>query len=168
MCTKIDQQNRCRQADLNIEKKMQTKSWALRVNSTILSMVVVDAWLVFNGCQKSTEHIGQKQFYESLATELIDFDFEAPPSSNLVGTGSSSVSLLSTNIPGRRGSRCGAEGGTQKNLRNQAPQRRCKVCSKKTTKMCAICRFNYGSNVYLCDMRTKRTCVYQHNTEKHV
>ena len=31
-CSKVDQHNRWRQDDVNIEKKLQTQSWAIRVN----------------------------------------------------------------------------------------------------------------------------------------
>jgi len=41
---KIDQHNRCRQADLNIEKIIQTQSWSFRVCTTILAMIIVDSW----------------------------------------------------------------------------------------------------------------------------
>lgn len=154
VCGKIDRHNRCRQADLNIEKKVQTKSWAFRVNSTILSMVAVDSWLVYQGCHGSDSHMTQGEFYESLATELIDLDYE--PSSQ---PATESISLM--RIPSKRGQRTS-------NSRNHVAQRRCKVCSKKTTHMCAQCKIQDRTSVYLCDGSTGRTCFEEHKSEIHV
>ena len=42
-CAAIDQDNRHHQDTLQIEKKMQTKSWDKRVTTTLFGMYVVDA-----------------------------------------------------------------------------------------------------------------------------
>jgi len=70
-CGQIDRHNRCRQDDLNmIEKKLGTLRWDMRVNLSLLSMCIVDAWLLYKGATLTTE--GQKHFYEKLSEELID------------------------------------------------------------------------------------------------
>ena len=92
VCSKIDEHNRRRQDDLNIEKKLQTKSWAFRVNSTLLSMIVVDSWLVYDGCLGTVTHLAQKEFYEALATELINMNQGHGPA--IAGTGGSTSSGL--------------------------------------------------------------------------
>lgn len=45
ICSRIDRHNRCRQSDFNIEKKLRTQSWAFRLNSSLLAMIIVDSWL---------------------------------------------------------------------------------------------------------------------------
>ena len=42
-CGAIDRYNRCRQDDINIEKKFKVKEWSMRVTSSLLAICVVDA-----------------------------------------------------------------------------------------------------------------------------
>ena len=49
-CAKIDRHNRCRQADLCLEKKIGTLDWSMRVNMSILGMCIVDSWLAYKTC----------------------------------------------------------------------------------------------------------------------
>jgi Transposase IS4 len=42
-CGLIDRHNRCRQNDLSLEKKFGTMDWSMRVNMTVLGMIVVDS-----------------------------------------------------------------------------------------------------------------------------
>ena len=57
-----------------MEKKIETKDWSMRVNLSILSMIVVDTWLVYSTFKNTPAGIGynQKEFYAALAEELID------------------------------------------------------------------------------------------------
>ena len=55
-CAAIDQHNRHRQDTLKAERKMQTKSWDKRVNSSTFGMYCVDAWLMYHGCTTDTLH----------------------------------------------------------------------------------------------------------------
>ena len=73
--SKIDQHIRHRQDSLNIEKKLQTNDWSKRVNQTIVSMCIVDAYLLTRGCG-TTPLTGQAYFLEKLAEELIDNDYD--------------------------------------------------------------------------------------------
>jgi hypothetical protein len=74
-CAKIDQHNRRRQDDLQLERKVQTNDWAKRVNMSILGMVVVDAYNLCRGCTGGQFPFSeQKWFYEKLAQELIEND----------------------------------------------------------------------------------------------
>ena len=84
-CAAIDKHNRCRQDDLAMEKKIETKEWSKRVNMSIFAMCVVDTWLVYNGCKQSDDaaqmneqqaHSTQKEFYTLLAEELIDNSYD--------------------------------------------------------------------------------------------
>lgn len=56
---------------LKIERKVQTKDWSFRVNSSILGMVVVDSWLVYKGTRDTQEpNMMQHEFYENLPRNL--------------------------------------------------------------------------------------------------
>ncbi len=72
----IDQHNRHCQGILQIERKMQTKSWNKRVTTSLFGMYVVDAWLMYKGCTTASANaspkLNQKEFYCQLAEELIN------------------------------------------------------------------------------------------------
>ena len=46
-CAAIDQHNRCRQDDLQLERKIRVRDWDKRVNMGILGICVVDAWKLY-------------------------------------------------------------------------------------------------------------------------
>ena len=54
-CIKIDHNNRHRQDTLNLENKLKVHDWPKRVNMTLFRMMVVDAYLAFNGYTLSEE-----------------------------------------------------------------------------------------------------------------
>ena len=76
VCSRIDRHNRCRQDDLNLEKKFQVKEWSARVNTTLLAICVVDSWLLYKGGRSPRPHMTQNAFYERLATALIDNSYD--------------------------------------------------------------------------------------------
>ena len=41
-CIMVDRHNRCRQADLQLEKKLVTKDWSKILNMSLLSICIVD------------------------------------------------------------------------------------------------------------------------------
>ncbi|KAI2514008.1 Transposase IS4 [Fragilaria crotonensis] len=47
-CAMVDRHNRHRQQTLGLELKLGTHIWAMRVNLSIFSMIVVDTWLVYS------------------------------------------------------------------------------------------------------------------------
>ena len=54
------------------------KDWSKHVNLSIISMIVVDTWLVFSAMRNTpTIELNQKEFYSVLAEELIDKLVEA-------------------------------------------------------------------------------------------
>ncbi|KAG7341012.1 transposase IS4 [Nitzschia inconspicua] len=76
-CAAIDRNNRHRQDNLQIERKIETKNWATRAGTTILVMCIVDAWLVYKGATRTSET--QSEFYSWLAVELIDNSYDKGP-----------------------------------------------------------------------------------------
>lgn len=77
-CAQIDRHNGCRQADLNLEKKVGSKDLSFRVNCWLLAMIIIDSWQLYSGAHGSRWHMGQHKFYETLATQLIDNTFDGP------------------------------------------------------------------------------------------
>ena len=72
----LSQQNRLHQDTLQIQRKMQTKSWDERVTTFLFGMYVVDAWLMYKGCTTASADdspkLTQKEFDCQLAEELVD------------------------------------------------------------------------------------------------
>jgi hypothetical protein len=75
-CGMIDRHNRCRQDDLQLERKLRTHDWSMRANTSILAMCIVDSWLVYKGCRGTRLENTQAEFYIALAEELIDNDYD--------------------------------------------------------------------------------------------
>ena len=77
-CAMIDRHNRSRQQVLNIEKKFGTKSWDMRVNLSILSMIIVDTWCVYNEIMGEQNKDTEDVFYAKLAEQMIDNTLDTP------------------------------------------------------------------------------------------
>jgi Transposase IS4 len=173
-CAKIDQHNRHRQDTLGLEKVWKTKKWDLRVNMTILGMILVGSWKVYSLMTKGNET--QKQFYSHLATELIDnnFDTVAPaarhqgslspesPAATVIRNRRSGVSTHLTPTKRKRKRLDGA-------VTNAAYQGKCVICRKKTKFMCSECVDDSPSDsgVYLSHTDRERDCFSQHMANVH-
>ena len=156
VCAKIDQHNCCRQDILNMEKRIETQSWAFRVNTSLLSMIIVDSWLVYSQSQENNSYLCQSEYYEHLATQLIDNNSNSGP--EIV-----SQHLLAANEPffkkcTKRRRRDGAE-------TNHAMQHRCKKYSRKTTYFCSECDRVSQEQIYICHPGTGRSCFESHKNE---
>ncbi len=45
-CAQVDRHNRCRQDDLNLEKKVGTHHWSFRARMSLLGICIVDSRLL--------------------------------------------------------------------------------------------------------------------------
>ena len=83
VCGKVDQHNRDRQDTLQLERKLKTHDWSQRVNMSILGIIIVDSWRMYQRMTfppyedyiSNTEEV-QKIFYSHLAAEMIDNRFD--------------------------------------------------------------------------------------------
>ena len=120
----------------------------MRVNLTILSMIVVDTWLVYSQVMGSTEL--QSEFYVRLAEELIDNNIDSRPqcrrNSGEDGSDSNNESLVMMRTGMVRAgischltpTKCFRRTGDGE-LTAQRLQGRCIECGKKTTYLCSAC-----------------------------
>jgi Transposase IS4 len=178
-CASIDRHNRCRQDNLGIEKKIETKDWSMRVNLSIFSMIVVDSWQVYSSIKNhGNPHAAgnQKDFYSMLSEELIDNTYDVKggrsmglkrsPTSNyhdaclrtINGQPRSGVLTHLTPSKRRKNSK-----GEQTTFRYQG---RCKECQKKTTWQCSDCGDN-EKMVYLCSTKNGQRCFLDHLNRNH-
>ena len=167
VCSQIDRHNRCRQDDLNLEKKFRTLSWSTRVNTSLLAIVIVDAWLLYKNSRGGQFCKSPWTFYNELADGLLDnthdsgamrhqAEREAPsPAKRCAGTG---ISLVPTTRKRRR------LDGTLTNISYQA---RCVVCGKKSRHFCSECHSTTGKETFVCYVDRRPECFDNHLHEKH-
>ena len=155
---------------------MVTKDWSKRLNITLLSMCIVDTWFAYSGVLES--HENQNDFYGHLAEELIDnsyddnrgvnwpvcetrrklnIDLELSPLIKNDGSGRYGLSIHFTPTKRKRISNKGK-------VYTNALQKRCKICSHKTTMCCSECEDddNIEKAVFLCNPKTNRMCFATH------
>jgi len=173
-CGQIDRHNRCRQDDLNVEKKIGTLRWDMRLNLSLLSMCIVDTWLLYKGATTTTEN--QKLFYERLAEELIDNRYDTIGNAPRQRAREEDVPLQNTAFVSPRSGlhahltptkkKRKTNNGGQTNYRFQAW---CRECSnRKTTHLCSLCEDSDASNlVYICHTKGGRTCFQIHMDKYH-
>jgi hypothetical protein len=173
----IDQHNRSRQDNLQLERKLGTHDWSLRVNLSILGMHIVDTWHAWKGLSLCEDGELENVFYLYLAEELIDNEFDtftgtrlrcrrqgdhsvsaSPDAVDHDGSPKSGVGIYLTPTKKRR-----------KSTGDQLAQLHCRVCQAKTSYLCNACN-NLGTNrkpVYLCHSRTGRDCFAKHKAAQH-
>lgn len=156
-CAAIDKHNRCRQDDLGIERKLVTMDWSKRVGLSLLSMIVVDSWLLYNG-SRAGQGMKQRDFYENLASELIgnvqNRTHQAPVHSNgnQVIPISLGPQLVSTIL---------------KKPNGQSAQRKCVQCPSRSIWVCSHCRNMTGADVFLCPFSKRPSCFESHVRTSH-
>lgn len=170
-CSQIDRHNRCRQDDLRLERKLGTHDWSMRVNISLLGICIVDAWLLHHRARGPAASLLQSNFYEQLASEMIDNTL------NAVGT---RVRALPDG-PGQAASSPAYGVGTYltpTSKRRKTPsgrrtsdhlaQRGCRVCRARTTLVCSTCRDTPDvGEVFLCGARSGRFCFAEHMRAVH-
>jgi len=173
-CAMIDRHNRCRQDTLGIEKKLGTLDWDKRVNLSILSMCIVDAWLTWRHLQDAmrgeVEVEDQGTFYSCLAEEMIDNNIDSHARRNRRSSESDGPLqnnfLSPTLIKTSRVKRRTVEG--EKVSTSHTQQGYCKVCNRKVTTVCSGCLQTTGKEVFFCNhVNTNRNCFLQHKIDEH-
>jgi hypothetical protein len=173
---KIDQHNRSRQDNLQLERKLGTHDWSLRVNFSILGMHIVDTWLAWKGLGLCDQGKTESVFYEYLAEELIDNVYDSVARrrrSQGEGIAASPEAIGHDGLP-KSGIGVYLTPTKKKRMRNgcltnQLAQNRCKICHDKTSFICNGC-LELGpnaKNVYLCHSKTGRACFAIHKTAEH-
>ena len=75
-CAIVDRHNRPRQQVLYIEKKFVTKRWDMRVNLSILLMIIVDTWCYFNEIMNNRNKDTEDICYTRLADQMINITID--------------------------------------------------------------------------------------------
>jgi hypothetical protein len=165
----VDRHNRRRQDDLNLEKKFEVKEWTMRVISTLIGMLTVDAYLFYKHTRVfSQEELTQKQFVRYLASEMVHNSFD-----NL-SRATRSKGVPRTNVNDRP--RINPMNGrrmvyTDKNdlFSNGKKRRRrrgtCSAhnCDRKTIWICSLCT----NRTHLCNHSDYPQCAENHAYNYH-
>jgi hypothetical protein len=139
-CGMIDRYNRCRQDDLQLERKVKTMPSWRRVNLFILGMCVVDAYLVFKSAA-CNESITQRDFYLELAHQLIGNVFDSVglralqviATERIVSNEGELTSGVDTHLTRVKSTKRKSDGPFTTNR----ALGRCRVCKVKSTSMCS-------------------------------
>ena len=68
---KIDERNRTSQDDLQLERKLQTKDWSIKVNTLIHGIYYVDTYYLGKSCEWWYDR-NPAEFYYNLTEDMID------------------------------------------------------------------------------------------------
>ena len=160
--SKVYQHNRCRQDDLDIEKKFEVKEWSMRVNSTLLGLCAVDAWLLYKGARGARTKLDPDDFCTYIAEGLIDNkydsiglrrrrnDYEEEQTSSRSGNGLG-PHLKKTKLTRMRKGK----------MTKHKKQGRCRICKDGSVSIlvCSACEEKDGSQLYICDSSTSKGCL---------
>jgi hypothetical protein len=122
-----------------LERKVGTHDLSFRMNRWVLGVIVVDAWLAYSGGRGIRTGMDQSEFYEQLAGQLIDNDFDSG------GLRDRQSDLVTPGTTPRSG--IGAQLTLTKKKRKSksvtsitfALQGKCCTCPAKTTHVCSSC-----------------------------
>ncbi|OWZ04411.1 hypothetical protein PHMEG_00023695 [Phytophthora megakarya] len=157
----IDIHDHYRQGSLAIEREWITRNWTHRLFSTILGMVVVDAYLAYRYDTENAGNVDFNDFASQLAHQLIFNEFETARSTHN-GDGDSESSVEGApdhhikpfiELPQYAAMR----------LQGKRPQRKCGVCKKKASYYCAKCS-DVAQDIFfgICGPRSDRACYSAH------
>jgi hypothetical protein len=176
-CAMIDRHNRCRQDDLDLEKKIQTRDWAKQFNMSLFGMCVVDAWLAFKHVRQTKEL--QRDFYIKLSEELIDNRYDRRGRGRERTSNDEPESPVNSVVATDGSTRCGVgihcrptkkmRATRSGELTKSRLQGNCKICRKKSSHGCSDCKDNNMSGIdcWICHPQTKRDCFKIHLEKNH-
>ena len=170
-CSRIDELNRQRQTDLEMEKYVRTNDFSKRLGTSILSMCMVDAMNLHQQCKPYAEtDCNSHEWFSLFAEELIDNDIDgigATTRSQRRSSGDTTTSPTpnARSIP----TNLGLTPNKERDRRGFTKQGRCKICNIKATTMCRTCTEDddHKRPFWLCSTRSKRNCWNDHKSEKH-
>jgi hypothetical protein len=175
-CAMIDRHNRHRQDTLGIENKLLvTQNWSMRVNLTILSMIVVDTWLAYSQCRSEGRQQAERQktFYTLLAEELIDNRLDSMNVRLRASTPRAELTHMFYDRLGDRRAGVSAHRTPTKRRKRTVNgdilpyslQGRCRVCKCLSTFMCSsLCEdsLECTTTMWICHTKKGKLCFPTH------
>ena len=143
-----------------------THDLSMRVVFSLLGMVIVDAWLLHTGSRGPLQTMLQNEFYEQMALELVDNNYDAVGlrAHSSVDDGAavltSGLGPHATPTKKRKRKRNGTEASAR-------AQKDCVVCGKRTTRVCSQCREESIEEVFICNWSKGRICFISQALSTH-
>ena len=175
-CGKIDQHNKLRQSSLMLETKLKTTVWSRRVNMSLLGMMIVDSFLLAQGCQGVRRWGTASDFFVALSEQLIDNKYDqralrkrqarAMASGHGAHEGGASGVLeaskqLCAPTPTKRPKKC--------NPKHKA-QGKCMTCKALSCHVCRLCQRNqpdpWKKQYWICQ-KSGMECMGAHILKEH-
>ena len=142
----------------------------MRVNSSLLGVCIVDAWLLYKGGKGSRATMSQMEFYSKLAEGLIDnrfdeFGLRSRPDVVMPSEDEHLISGIKAHLTPTTRKRKRSDGS----VTNSCYQGRCTVCKStfKSKYICSECRDVKKKEFWLCHAHTGRKCFEKHLEEVH-
>lgn len=76
MWSQADRHNRWKQDHFRLENVSHTNDWSLRLNMSLLNMIIVDSWSLYKGATEARSCIKQIQFFLNFAEDFIDNNYD--------------------------------------------------------------------------------------------
>jgi hypothetical protein len=167
-CGKINQHNLCQQSGLDLEKKIQTKSWHKRVNLSIFGMIVVDLYLLHWECTGG--RYSQHLFHWLLIKDLLENGFaeDVETRSRLAEKAKKLTSLVLAAKSASWGLHITPTKWTVEGSVSSAKkfhQSQCQSCDSKTIMVCSEWTGKIGAT--FCNPLSGRICYREHMDEWH-
>lgn len=173
----IDTTNRIRQDSLDLEKSVLSYESSFRLNSSILSTIMVDTLYAYKYGRKGRKCMNLSSFWFCLVSDLIEKDFDSHDasenqviyynrerlSSDIQDTGERTVEPGLHLIP--------TKPKRTREIKISPPRRRqrcCKICSAKKTWECFFCPDDqHRQEIFGCGSNSDRTCFQSHTKYSH-
>ena len=131
-------------------------------------MIIADGWPLNTGSREPLQTMLQKEFYEQLALELVDNNYNAVGLHTRSSVDEGAAVLTPTSglrphaTPTKK--RKKTRNGTQTSVR---AQKDCVVCGKRKTRVCSQCHEESTEEVFICDASKGRICFTSHALSTH-
>lgn len=141
----------------------------MRVNTSLLAICAVDAWLLYKGTQGARSLMTPNKFYGQLAEHLIDNKYgitHTRSARNDVSVADIHTSGIGPHLKPTSRKRKRQDGSATK----WALQGRCKICKNgtKTKYVCSSCTISGNADYWLCHSSTGRECFIEHFNAFHI
>ena len=161
----IDNHNRQRQEDLEIERYVKVMTWDTRFNHSILGIIVLDSYNFYQRVvHPSRKDRDPHEFISALADEMIDNTIDFAPSSCTRNSNRQTAEpVWAEDVPHQT---------PTKLMRKLEPTKCCqgrcreKGCNNMCSQVCSACTTMF-TQYWICAQRTNRSCWSRHYNNVH-
>jgi len=168
----VDRHNRLRQDSLNLEKKVEVKEWSFRLITSLLGIIVINAYLMHKNSRvhHSSDKYSIKMFIRLLAGEMIRNTLDETVAEAIKKRRESSSpvkkAVLPTSIePHRIVTKEIVKEKKGDKVYSRKKRLGCAYCSNGRARVSFVC--SLCPTVYICDKNFDNACMNKHKKEIH-